>query len=41
MTVRERKYIEALAEKYEHWRQQEEAAGRRATEPEEKDEHYD
>ena len=41
MTARERKYIEALTEKYEHWRQQEEAAYRRATGPEEKDEHYD
>lgn len=41
MTARERKYIEALMEKYEHWRQEEEAAYRRAIESEEKDEHYD
>ena len=40
MTARERKYIEAMAEKYEHWRLKEATEYQKATDQEEKDEHY-
>ena len=41
MTKREKKYILARADEYEAWAREEEAEGRRATDPETKNEYYE